>query len=172
MKPYIIFMTGASGAGKSTLLQALKAELPLLDVAYLHFDSIGVPPKSIMIEKYGSGSNWQQAMTQQWVQKIINDYHDKKIVILEGQINLNFISQACKNAEINYYQIILIDCDTPTRHQRLNNERNQPHLVNKEMDHWADFLRMQAQDHHAIILNNSATSIKMSVNFLKEFLEI
>lgn len=171
VKPYIFFITGASGAGKSTLLQALKAEVSHSDIAYLHFDSIGVPSENIMIEKYGSGSNWQLEMTHKWLQKITDNYSDKKIVILEGQINLDFIVEACEQAKITSYQIILIDCDTQIRHHRLNHERKQPHLINKDMDNWADFLKRQAQYRHALILNNSTTDIKGNVNLLKELIK-
>ncbi len=93
--PHVVFITGASGVGKTTLLSALQKELKDTAVVCLHFDSIGVPTPDEMNAVYGSGSEWQKAMTYRWVQRIRRDYRNQRYVILEGQINLDFIITAC-----------------------------------------------------------------------------
>ena len=55
-----------------------------LSIACLHFDDIGVPTEQEMIAVYGSGSEWQKAMSYHWIKKLIHDYQNKKCVILEG----------------------------------------------------------------------------------------
>ena len=97
--PYIIFLTGASGAGKTTLVEQLKNELSNSAIL-LHFDSIGVPTEEEMIKEYGSPSEWQRAMTNLWVDKIIHENSSKELVILEGQVNLEFIKSAFNNVNL------------------------------------------------------------------------
>jgi hypothetical protein len=108
-----------------------------------------------MIEEYGSPSEWQRAMTYHWAKKIITHYQDKKLVILEGQVNLDFIVATFSGFNLHRYQIIFIHCDHSTRHQRLHKNRNQPELVNVDMDNWADFLKKQAIDKKAVILDTT-----------------
>ncbi|GAB6091681.1 nSTAND3 domain-containing NTPase [Spirochaeta dissipatitropha] len=59
----IYFITGASGVGKTTLVANLKNQYSEKAWDFFHFDSIGVPSLEEMEEKYGSGSEWQKAMT-------------------------------------------------------------------------------------------------------------
>jgi adenylylsulfate kinase-like enzyme len=139
--PYIIFMTGASGAGKTTLLNALKNSPEYKQNICLHFDNIGVPSEKEMTKQYGSPSEWQRAMTHVWIEKINAEYQDTKFVIIEGQVNLDYIEEAFRNNNSNQYKMILVHCDKLVRHQRLNQNRNQPELVNDDLDKWADFLR-------------------------------
>lgn len=155
-KQLVIFLTGASGAGKTTLLNTLKKESVFKDAACLHFDSIGVPSEAEMIEQYGSPSEWQRALTEVWVEKIKADYQDKKLVILDGQINTDFIVNACKKRHIEHYKIILLHCDNTARHNRLHCDRNQPELVNDTMDNWAAFLKKQAINNGGIILDTTS----------------
>jgi predicted ATPase len=75
--PAVIFLTGASGAGKTTLLNAFKKDFSTSSTVCLHFDNIGVPSVAEMIKVYGSGSEWQKAMTYHWAKKIITEYKDK-----------------------------------------------------------------------------------------------
>lgn len=130
---YILFITGASGVGKTTLLKILCSKLPTQSTICLHFDSIGVPSVDDMIREYGSQSEWQRMMTDRWIKKILTEYYDKNLVILEGQVNLEFIKVACKKYNFKNFSIILIHCDDALRHERLLN-RNQPELISQEMD--------------------------------------
>lgn len=120
--------------------------MPQENFAFLHFDSIGVPSLEEMIEQYGSGTEWQKQMTHLWVKKILAEYSDKKIVIIEGQTNLSFILSAFEKEQISNYTILLFHCDNTVRHKRLRIDRNQAELVNEEMDNWSRFLKKQAVD--------------------------
>jgi len=168
--PFIIFITGASGAGKTTLLRALSLALPSSSCVCLHFDSIGVPSEKAMIEQYGSPSAWQKAMTERWVAKLTNDYPDRQLVILEGQVNLTFIVAAFQKVNFTHYKIILADCDTAVRHQRLQQHRQQPELVNETMDNWSRFLKTQAVDMQATILDTSHFSVDEMIDWFKHYL--
>jgi len=62
----IHFITGASGVGKTTLVANLKNKYADTSWDFFHFDSIGVPSLEVMEKQYGSGSEWQKAMTYTW----------------------------------------------------------------------------------------------------------
>ena len=66
----------------------------------MHFDSIGVPSPEEMIKQAGSGEKWQELTTYRWIEKITVEYQGKKIVAMEGQVNLDFIKAACHKFEI------------------------------------------------------------------------
>lgn len=168
--PHLIFITGASGVGKTTLLSALQKELKSTTAICLYFDSIGVPDPEEMDALYGSGSEWQKAMTYRWVQRIQRDYHNQRYVILEGQVNLDFITAACLGWNIFHYDIILLRCDNAVRHQRLSTLRQQPELIYSEMDHWAEYLQQQALARHALVLDSGLLSIQEMVEDVKRLL--
>lgn len=157
MKVY--FLTGASGVGKTTLLnQLVKTYGNRSGWVFLHFDSIGVPSVEKMIEDYGSPSGWQEAMTYQWIDKILMDYADKDVVILEGQVNLDFIKKGFEKYAFKNYQSILVDCDEEEMAYRLTHKRNQPELLNQDMRNWLKFLREQAQGQGVAIIDTSHLS--------------
>ncbi|GMU19716.1 MAG: hypothetical protein AMXMBFR12_09080 [Candidatus Babeliales bacterium] len=162
--PFILFITGVSGAGKTTVLKQLCSKLAQQSVGCFHFDSIGVPSVEQMIQEYGGPSQWQQAMTEKWVNDLLSNHQDEKLLILEGQVNLDFIKNACAKHNFKNYEIILIHCDDAIRHKRLRINRNQPELVNQDMDNWAHFLHRQAQQRNVTILDSGRLAVAQIVN--------
>lgn len=165
IQPFIIFISGVSGSGKTTLLKNLCPQLPETTVC-LHFDSIGVPSTEQMIQDYGSPRAWQEAMTQHWVNIILTNYYDKALIILEGQVNFDFIEEACKKNNFKNYSMILVHCNDVVRHERLRNNRNQPELINQDMDNWAHFLYTQALNKDITILNSEFMGINEMVKHM------
>jgi shikimate kinase len=154
--PSIIFLSGASGVGKTSIVKKLKAHYHSFDdYAFVHFDSIGVPSPEETIEQAGSGEKWQELTTYRWIEKITIEYPNKQIVVIEGQVNLDFIEAACRKFEIARYFIVLIDCDWEIMRDRLIHDRQQPELVNQDMKNWAIFLREQAQRKKLPIIDTS-----------------
>ena len=95
---FIVFITGASGVGKTTLVKKLKEKYFYNKIwEFLEFDSIGVPSKEEMVLGYGSGENWQREKTFEWIQKMVCDFPDKKLIIFEGQVNLQFIKKVSRD---------------------------------------------------------------------------
>jgi adenylate kinase family enzyme len=160
----IYFITGASGSGKTTTIKTIEAN-KMLDVVFCYFDSIGVPTKEEMEKQYGSGENWQKAITSFWVKKIIEKYLNQKSVILDGQMRLSFIVDTCKENNLVNYEIILFDCNDEERSKRLIN-REHPESVNPDMMNWAKYLRNEARNLDAKIIDNTNLSEEDSMQEL------
>lgn len=155
----LFFITGASGSGKTTVLKAF-AKRNNVEYKILYFDSIGVPTNNEMIARYGSTDNWQKAMTENWVAKIKSDSTAEEKIILDGQMKLSFIVDACDKYDITNYRIILFDCNDKVRSARLVG-RGQPELANEQMMNWAKHLRDSVPEYpKAAILENSELTIE------------
>jgi dephospho-CoA kinase len=169
--PKITFLTGCSGAGKSTIVQALQHQINEEQVAFLHFDSIGVPTLEEMIRDYGEPSKWQEQMTYNWIEIITNKYLHYQQVIIEGQVNIDYILRAFKKFNITNAQILLIHAGDKVRHERLKINRNQPELVNEQMDSWARFLFDQAKRYNIEIIDTSIASLDKIILAIKAILK-
>ncbi len=162
----IFFITGASGAGKTTLMQQLKEKYDTNNWAFLHFDSIGIPSIEKMIEQYGSPSAFQKEMTNQWIDKLINNYKDHDMIFFEGQVNLQFIKDGFELHHFTNYTIVLIDCSNEAMSYRLTKKRFQPELLTPEMANWLAFLRNQAKE---MRVNSIDTSTLSKEQMLEQF---
>lgn len=161
--PLFVLMTGASGAGKTYLAKALEEKLDPGFVHIAYFDHIGVPPIEEMVEKFGSGENWQEAMTHKWLQ-ILASKQDKRVIILEGQYRPQFALDACKELGIHNYILVLIHADRKIRDDRLIKHRRQPDLANDIMENWAQFLKARTEELGGAIIDTSASDIQASLN--------
>lgn len=164
MKTKIYFLTGASWVWKTTIATHLRDTYP--DMPILGFDSIWVPSWEEMLAKYWSWEEWQKQTTYKWVEKIIEEYPWQDVV-LEWQVNINFILEAVKKYNINNYEIILINCEEIEMLRRLREERNQEELANEDMCNWRNFLEQQAKDYNIEIINTSQLSKEDVVNKFK-----
>lgn len=169
---FIVFITGASGVGKTTLLDILKSGFSnRSNWGFLKFDSIGVPTPDEMVKEYGSGENWQRAKTYEWIDKMVNEFSHKDIIVMEGQANLEFIKIGFDKQNFRDYIIILIDCKQDIMVKRLVDERQQAWLASEDMKNWLKFLRKQAQDFGAPIIDTSSITPNQSAEQLKQILE-
>lgn len=162
----IYFIIGASGAGKTTALKNIEKENPN-DFDYCYFDSIGVPSNEEMIEKFGSGDNWQKINTNFWVQKMKKS---TKPAILDGQTRPSFIEEACNANNVTSYEVILFDCSNEVRKQRLV-ERGHPELANEQMMNWAKYLRNESLPRGYKIIDNTNLTQKESKEILFNLLK-
>ena len=158
----IIFVTGASGSGKTTIVKAVDSA-GKVNFSFHYFDSMGVPSVDEMIERYGSSDEWQRMATNDWVRRIKEEYLPHKPTLLDGQMRLAYIDEACKRYDIKNYQIILFDCDDAERKKRLV-QRGHPDLANENMMNWAKYLRNEAnKNERAVILDTSGNSLDASI---------
>lgn len=166
-----VFITGASGAGKTFLTQKLDELLNKNDVQIFYFDTIGIPSVHDMIKNYGSCEAWQEHATNLWISKL-GSCLNKKIVILEGQFNPQFVINSCKQYGIQNYKIILIHAADKIRNKRLTELRNQPDLATQDMIDWANFLKTKTLEVGGIIIDTSNSDFQKNINEILKFVKI
>jgi len=162
----IIFITGVSGAGKTAIVSQLEDDMKSNEVEFLYFDSVGIPSEEEMIQGYGSSEAWQEHITFEWIKHILDNYNDKQLVIIEGQVNIEFILEAFIFYNVEDYEIILINSPNEERHHRLLYNKKQAELINPQMDNWSLFLLNQAQNYTIPVLENN-NSLEQAVEKLK-----
>ncbi len=157
-QPRIVIVTGASGAGKTTLVQALD-QRRLDGVLCYYFDSIGVPASGEMTARFGSPGAWQEAMTRQWIGRLVANADGARVTILDGQVRPSFVRSAMAEAGVHRGQVVLVDCAHEVRDRRLHGARNQPELASRDMAAWAAYLRGQADALGLPIVDTTTASI-------------
>ncbi len=167
------FITGASGVGKTTLLDQLaKKHLHWSSWVFHHFDSMGVPSVEEMIKQYGSPAGWQEAMTYNWIDKIVKAYAtDTEFVFLEGQVDPAFIIKGFERLNLSGYHLVLIDCSEKEMAYRLTHKRKQPELLNEDMCNWLKFLRKRAQDENILIIDTTKLSPEEALESFQKVIE-
>ena len=167
----LVILTGASGAGKTTIVKRIAAEAsPAINC--LCFDTIGVPSTEQMVAEYGSGWNWQKAKTLEWMKRIQSEFLSAgKSVLFEGQMQVPHIIEACEAVGVADYEIVLIDCDDLSRESRLRFNRLQAELADERMMNWARFLKHQAVEANARLLDTSKSSIEDCVCEIRGLLD-
>ena len=153
----IIFLTGASGVGNTSLVESIEANHRQFKC--YHFDSIGVPKLEDMEHRYGSAENWQKAMTGEWVSRLVSESNQHSRVVIEGQVNIEFIFESFNEHNVTEFEVYLISCSIETLFDRLINKRNQPELANERMANWLPFLSKQAEGFNVIILDTDDLSV-------------
>jgi adenylate kinase family enzyme len=150
------FVIGASGSGKTSAVHELET-MNLAGLKTFFFDSIGVPSKQAMIEKWVSGESWQRAMTIEWVKRMRDELANGD-VLLDGQTRPAFIAEACEINGVTSAKVILIDCSDLVRKARLL-QRSQPELANEQMMEWAKYLTRETTRIGGEIISNDSLSI-------------
>lgn len=170
--PKIWFITGVSGSGKTALLEFLAKECNETDIVFLHFDAVGVPSASARMRDYGPHETWLKITIDSWITTIKAQYMSYRMVVLEGSMNLTVLQEAIQKHHLKNYEILLIDCDQEIRHHRLIKLRNQPELVNAEMDNWAKCLLKEAKDMKIDIFDTSDQELPVLSSRLKKKLGV
>ncbi len=164
----ILFVVGASGAGKTAAVQALATRDGWSDRCYF-FDSIGVPTPWEMKRFYGGGESWQAQATQQWVERLVGE--TETVAVLEGQTRPSFIRAALAGHRKIRTDIVLLDCRSDVRRQRLIEFRGQPELATTETDCWSAYLRGQADALSIPVIDTSEETTEFVAIQLQQFAE-
>ncbi len=170
MAPQIVVLTGASGAGKTATVRGLAArKLPGVECFY--FDSVGVPSPEQMVAEYGSGEQWQAAMTRHWLERLRDLPPTVRLAILDGQVRPSVVNAT--GAELGLAPtVVLLDCDASTRVERLRGPRNQPELATEQMERWAAYLRGQADALNLPVIDTSRQDATRTGDRVLELLHV
>lgn len=160
--PLICFLTGSSGCGKTYLCQAMNELLDPYRTEVVHFDSIGVPSEGEMIEGWGSGCGWQEAMTHEWVRRI-SKMTDRALVVFEGQYDPQFALDACREEGIEEFVLAVVSCDKGVWETRLKGPREQPELITEDMQNWARVLREKTTRLCGVVIDTSASNVGANI---------
>jgi len=166
----LIVLTGASGSGKTTIAKTIE-QIAQTGIEVRFFDTIGVPSIEEMIERYGSPEDWQAAKTHEWFATLAPLLRSGVSVIFDGQMRIGFVEAAAAAADLDRPTIVLVDCDDEVRRRRRAVDRQQPELANADMMNWAAFLRREAIDDAAIVLDTSVLSVDQSVHHILELMD-
>jgi hypothetical protein len=165
--PRLLVVTGASGAGKTATVQALEARA-VPGVQCFYFDSIGVPTTEVMERDYGGGEQWQASATAEWLARLGRLPEDVRVAVLDGQTRPSFVFGAAAQASPRTAHVVLLDCSSDVRAARLRGPRLQPELATDRMDHWAVYLRGQADALNLAVIDTSLLSVTEAARQLEE----
>jgi RNase adaptor protein for sRNA GlmZ degradation len=163
----ILVVTGASGAGKTATVRALDARA-LPGVHCFYFDSIGVPTAEVMERDYVDGERWQASATGEWLARLSALHEDVRVAVLDGQTRPSFVFSAAARAAPRTAHVVLLDCSSDVRAARLRGPRRQPELADVRMDHWAAYLRGQADALDLAVIDTSQLTVTEAAAQLEE----
>jgi hypothetical protein len=89
--------------------------------------------------------------------------------ILDGQMRLSYIVDACKKLGLENYEIVLFDCADEVRDKRLIS-RGHPELASEDMKNWSRFLKNEAEKFNCKILDTTTLSEEECKNELLKIL--
>jgi hypothetical protein len=128
-------------------------------VQCFHFDSIGVPSPEEMECEYGGGERWQAWATAEWLARLAHLPTEVRVAVLDGQTRPQFVFDAAGGAASRHTHVVLFDCSAEVRDARLRGPREQPELANERMEHWAAYLRGQADSFGIPVVDTSALTL-------------
>lgn len=162
--PVICLLTGSSGCGKTHLSEALAKKLDPNRAQVFHFDSIGVPSHEEMVRNFGSGEQWQEATTQEWIKRIAA-IRDKGLAILEGQYHPRFAIEACRAQGIQDFALAVVTCTEQTWVERLHGPgRSQPELITPDMRNWAQQLIGETTGAGGVVIDTTEANVSRNMS--------
>lgn len=166
MPTAILVVTGASGAGKTATVDALHART-LPGVQCFHFDSIGVPTIETMEREHGGPEGWQAQATHRWLARLAALEASVRVAILDAQTRPSTVVAAPGAGTAWCAQVVLLDCTPEVRAARLRGPRGQAELATARMDHWAAYLRGQADALGLPVIDTSELTIAQAADALE-----
>ena len=115
-----------------------------------------------MIQGWGSGGKWQEAMTHEWINRV-SHMTDKALVVFEGQYHPRFAVDACRALDIDGYALAVVTCKEEIWVKRLQGPREQPELVTQDMRNWANMLREDTVKVGGSVIDTSASDLAASL---------
>ena len=159
----ILVLTGASGAGKTTLINGL-ASAQLAGVACFNCDVIY---RNLPEEVRKDGILAQDAILLHWVTQVLRE-DGIDVAVMDTQIRPHRAQALLTRLGVTTSQIVLVECEQAERNERLRGPRAQAELANSQMEHWAAYLRGQADALGLERIDTSGTAAGDSVAQLRE----
>jgi hypothetical protein len=121
-----------------------------------------------MERDYDGGEQWQASATAEWLARLGRLPGEVALAVLEGQTRPSFVLGARARAEPRTVHVVLFDCSADVRAARLRGSRQQPELANVRMDHWAAYLRGQADALGLPVIDTSQLTVTEAAAQLEE----
>jgi hypothetical protein len=163
---HIVVVTGASGAGKTAAVAALESR-GVAGVRCFYFDSIGVPSVDVMERDFGSGEEWQEHATAQWLSRLHQLPDDVHFAVLDGQTRPSFVFGAADRAPMSILHVVLFDCSPDIRNARLHSPPGQADLASEQMTNWATYLRGQANALRLPVIDTTQQTVAQATDHLE-----
>ena len=164
--PSVLVVTGASGAGKTATVQALEAR-GLSGVRCFYFDSIGVPTADTMERDHGGAEQWQMTATNGWLARLARLSEGLRVAVLDAQTRPSTVFAAPGAGATGRRHVVLLECSSEVRAARLRGPRGQPELSDARMDHWAAYLRGQADALGLPVIDTSGMTVAEAAHQLE-----
>jgi hypothetical protein len=137
-------------------------------VRCFYFDSIGVPTAEVMEREHGGAEKWQATATAEWLARLSGLSEDVRLAVLDPQTRPSFVFSAAARVVAGTAYVLLVDCSSEVRAARPRGSRQQPELVNVRMDHWAAYLRGQADALDLAVIDTSLLTVTEAAQKLEE----
>lgn len=167
--PFVLFLTGSSGSGKTFLCEAIAKQLSKEHASVHHFDRFGVPTEQEMIEKWGSGSAWQEAVTHEWVERLTKEAA-KPLIVFEGQYHPKYLVDACRKNRLTNYKLAVVSAKEEVWTRRLVELRGQPELVSDDMRNWERVLREATLGTGGAVIDTTESDVKANLAEIAEMI--
>jgi hypothetical protein len=142
----LYFLTGSLASGKTTLLKRVAAErFPGLWTG--HVDASGSP---------GRGVEWVALAATP-------PAGSSPLLVVDGQERPSLMLEAARDAGLQHFHIVLVDCGHDERRRRLMVDRRQPEWDRLDTYAWAAYLRGQADALGLEIIDTTGEPVADSV---------
>jgi hypothetical protein len=122
-----------------------------------------------MERDYGSAEDWQMLITREWLVRLAALPSDVSLAVLDGQTRPSFVFEAAAVVTPSAVHVALLDCSSQVRNSRLRTSRKQSAPPDVKMDHWATYLRNEADALNLMVIDTTSMTITQAADDLEAY---